>query len=308
MLIEEKKQSQLDLFQENLPAKPYCSDDLNNGLIIRASATAITKKYLQHNKPTTVKWLAFDCDFPNAIEVANERELPRPNIAVINKHNGHSHLLYGLDVGVHRTHIARAKPLAYLAKIEHSLRDALTADQGYAGLIVKNPMHEHWLTYELRPDCYDMGELAEYLTLPAKLPAKPQGLGRNCTLFEVLRRWAYREVLAYRLGSNFEGFKDAVLVQAMAFNNFESPLPRSEVLSTAKSIAKWTWNTYTGRMPDAEFSELQGYRQSKQVEARHRATQDLRSAAKALYEAGNTQSEIATQLGRSQATIQRWVK
>ena len=35
MLIEEQKQTQLQLFADNLPAKPYCSDDLEFGLLIR---------------------------------------------------------------------------------------------------------------------------------------------------------------------------------------------------------------------------------------------------------------------------------
>jgi len=310
MLIEEQQQTQLNLFADCLPKKPYCTNELEWGLKIGYAKTALKKRYIQHNKHTEVKWLAFDCDYANAIEIAEERNLPAPNLAMLNPRNGHSHLLYGLEVPVHRTHMARAKPLLYLAKVEHSLRTALDADIGYAGLIVKNPHHKEWMTYELRQHSYDLPELADYLTLPDKLPKKAQtaGLGRNCTLFEVLRKWAYAEVLKFRLTSRFDAFADAVMCQAIAFNNFPKPLPWSEVRSTAKSISKWCWNHYTGRMDDADFSALQAHRQGLQVISRVRTNQPLIEQANALYEAGQTQQQIADQLGKSQKTICNWLR
>jgi len=147
MLIQEQEQTQLELFASNLPTKPYCSDDLEFGLLIRQAKNAIQKRYIQHNKPTSVHWLAFDCDYAGALEEASSNLLPAPNIAVLNRQNGHSHLLYGLEVPVHRTAVARAKPLQFLAKVEYALREGLRADLGYSGLIVKNPHHSHWLTY-----------------------------------------------------------------------------------------------------------------------------------------------------------------
>ena len=38
-----------DDFYEKLPKKPYCSDDLGRGVIIRPKRTAIQKPYIQHN-------------------------------------------------------------------------------------------------------------------------------------------------------------------------------------------------------------------------------------------------------------------
>jgi hypothetical protein len=314
MLIQEQEQTQLQLFEASLPAKPYCSDDLEFGLLIRQAKQAIQKKHIQHNKPTSVHWLAFDCDYAGAIEEAKSNLLPAPNIAVLNRQNGHSHLLYGLEVPVHRTAFARAKPLQFLAKVEFALREGLRADNGYAGLVVKNPLHSHWLTYELNPRSYDLPELADWLTLPTKLPTKAEqvGLGRNCTLFERLRRWAYGEVLGYRLTATYEAFKDGVLVQAMALNTFPSPLPQSEIRSTALSVAKWTWNKYTGRVSDEEFSAIQASRGRLGGKAggRGRTTldQEKRLTALSMASQGDTQRAIADHLGVSQGTVSKWLK
>lgn len=310
----EEKQTQLELFATALPAKPYCSDSLDFGLLIRQAKQAIHKRYIQHNKPTEVHWLAFDCDYPNAIEITNEGNFPTPNIAVLNPVNGHSHLLYGLEIPVHRTAVARAKPLNYLAKIEYALREGLKADCGYSGLIVKNPLNSHWLTYELNPNSYDLPELADWLALPTKLPAKAQtiGLGRNCTLFERLRRVAYAEVLTHRISGTYEGFKAFLLVQAMALNSFPSPLPLNEIRSTALSVAKWTWTKYTGRVSDEEFSQIQAHRgrQGGLKGGRGRTTQDQekRLIALAMASQGAKQKTIANSLGVAQGTVSKWLK
>jgi hypothetical protein len=55
----------------------------------------------------------------------------------------------------------------------------------------------------------------------------------------------------------------AVLQQCEKYNNFASPLPVSEVRSIAKSVAKWTWQKYTGRMDDKDFSKIQAMRAIK---------------------------------------------
>ena len=310
MLIQEQEQTQLQLFADNLPAKPYCSDDLEFGLLIRQAKNAIQKRYIQHNKPTSVHWLAFDCDYAGALEEARSNLMPMPNIAVLNRQNGHSHLLYGLEVPVHRTAVARAKPLQFLAKVEYALREGLRADLGYSGLIVKNPHHSHWLTYEVNRRSYDLPELADWLTLPERLPAKGEqvGLGRNCTLFENLRRWAYREVLSYRLVSTYEGFRGAVLAQAIAFNSFPTPLPQSEIRSTALSVAKWTWNHYTGRVSDEEFSATQARRGKLGGMAKGQANAENRAKARLMASKGMTQKVIAEALGVGQGTVSKWLK
>lgn len=312
-----QQQKQLALFETSLPAKPYCSNDLAFGLHIRKADFAKTNRYIQHNKPTTIHWLAFDCDQPNAVERADFNNLPTPNIAVINRENGHSHLLYGLEVPVYKTRVARQKPLQFLAKVEYALLVGLEADPQYRGLIVKNPLHSHWLTYQLRADSYDLAELADYFDLPKKLPKKAHtlGLGRNCSLFDSLRYWAYSHLLTFRLSGTYEAWSDALLVQAMALNTFPVPLPQSEIKSTAKSIAKWTWNHYTGRMDDNQWAEYVKATHTPEVQAargrlggigKGRANQEKRSMALLMRSEGMTQQDIANCLQVSQRTISNW--
>ena len=65
------------------------------------------------------------------------------------------------------------------------------------------------------------------------------GLGRNCTLFEKTRLWAYK---AIRQGwPDYPAWLAACVDRASGYNaQFEQPLPANEVRHTAKSIAKWT--------------------------------------------------------------------
>jgi hypothetical protein len=252
---------QLDLFDTfalSLPNRPYCSDDLDAGLQIRDKLKAKTKKYIQANPPALIHWLAFDCDYQCAVEFIKDNDLPFPNFAVINPLNGHSHLLYGLSAPVCNSDNARLKPLNYLAAVEYALREKLEADQGYCGLIVKNPLNAHWNTYELQDNLWDLGALAEYLTLPQKLPKKALsvGLGRNCSLFEVGRLYAYKNCLMYRTTSTKAHFYEAILSYLQSENqSFPVPLNFNELKGIAKSISGWTWKNYTGRKPDKDWQE-----------------------------------------------------
>ncbi|WP_417276019.1 replication initiation protein [Castellaniella sp.] len=251
--------NQLKYFTDNLPAKPYCSNDLAYGLQIRPAKTAMTAKYIQHNKPTQSAWLVFDCDYPGALEDAEFNNLPAPNIVVINRENGHSHLMYSLETPVYTCSNARLKPLRYLAAIDYSLTKALKADTGYVGKICKNPLHEDWLTCLIRAKSWSMGEFAEYLTLPTKLPKKAleEGYGRNCTMFELLRKWAYIELVKY---TNHDKFLKACYNQAASFNIFPHPLSEPEIRGIAKSVGQWTWKYFDAQFSNKKFSSLQSYR------------------------------------------------
>ena len=65
-----------DDFYEKLPKKPYCSDDLGRGVIIRPKRTAIQKPYIQHNPPCLVSSLVFDIDRQDAYFAWSDANLP----------------------------------------------------------------------------------------------------------------------------------------------------------------------------------------------------------------------------------------
>jgi hypothetical protein len=258
MTIEE----QLQTYINNLAPKPYCSNDLAYGLRIRSKHLALKHLHIQHNPPIRVAYIVLDVDHPYAHLMLDEQVLPPPNFIVTNPANGHAHIYYELKTPVYTSVVARQKPLRYLASIEYALRGLWEADAGYSGLISKNPFHDNWQYKKLRGEPWELGELADWLTLPARLPrgAAQVGLGRNCTLFELLRYWSYDAVLEYRISSNFKTWDRAVLEAAQGFNSFPEPLPLNEIKNTAKSVSEWVWTHYTKRMSDEAFSERQSAR------------------------------------------------
>ncbi|MDH1900696.1 primase C-terminal domain-containing protein, partial [Aeromonas caviae] len=108
---------------------------------------------------------------------------------------------------------------------------------------------------------YDLAWLSDYLDLSpynGRKSLPEYGLGRNCTLFEKTRLWAYK---AIRQGwPDYPAWLAACVDRASGYNaQFEQPLPANEVRHTAKSIAKWTHQ----HLSPAGFREEQARRGAK---------------------------------------------
>ncbi|MFQ2621162.1 replication initiation protein, partial [Aeromonas caviae] len=236
-------------FVERLPRRPYCTDDPAQGLLIRPQATALAYRHIQHNPPPHVACLVFDVDRADGYEAWKEAGLPAPNWITLNALNGHAHYGYYLAAVVARTCAAKQKPLRYLAAIEHVLAKRLGADMGYAGLITKNPVHGDWWTIWHHGEPFSLDYLAEFCP-DADLAAYHRrsrkevgGLGRNVTLFDNVREWAYSAVREFWRPNGYEAWADAVRAACESANAFGreqgGPLPVSEIKATAKSIARW---------------------------------------------------------------------
>lgn len=245
------------IFQERLPRRPYCSNNLEQGLIIRPADAALNLRHIQPNAPLEVSWLIFDLDYQGAAFGWEKANLPPPTLTVSNPENGHAHLLYGLTTPVGMSDACRAAPIRYAAAIQAAFIAKLHADPSYAGLIAKNPFHDSWKSLWIQ-HLYDLSELAEYVNLPKRKNTQERiGLGRNCTLFDELRSWAYQWVREYkRNAASAEQWRTVILAQAEKMNGFDVPLSLSEVKGTAKSVAKWTWQ----RFDNESFSALQSAR------------------------------------------------
>jgi hypothetical protein len=314
---------QLSLFSENLPRRPYCTDDPAFGLKILPAQAALEKRYIQYNPPAVISWLAYDIDRPYAGFGQEFETVAPPNIVVVSPTSGRAHYLYGIAAGVSTTSAARDKPRRLLAAIDEGYRDALQADPGFAQLICKNPLSDYWRVELLREDLYDLHELAEYVDLEEadkrirKTPKKHRkGVGRNCSLFDSLRTWAYKWVGDYRAGGA-ERWAEVVLAKAEKLNTFTDPLPLSEIRATARSVAKWTFSRYDGKMtasslaadgltPEA-FSLLQSNLGKMGMAKRWGDNTEKRAQAVALRMQGLTQVAIAQQLGVTQKTISKWL-
>nr|WP_281504340.1 replication initiation protein [Chromohalobacter japonicus] len=236
------------LFRQRLPQKPYHTDNPRHGLRIRDVQRALSSRYIQHNGPTHRYWLVYDVDRMTAALDWTDLGAPPPTIVAQNPENGHAHLIYGLDVPVRTAPDAKSGPLRYAAAVDCALRALLGADEGYAGLIGKNPLHPHWRVTEWEPRLYELGDLDSWLDLSPYADRRkrlPQyGLGRNCNLFEYLRIWAYK---AIRQGwPEYGRWFEACLARAEGYNVAEfagtkaGRLPANEVKATAKSVAQYT--------------------------------------------------------------------
>lgn len=301
--------AQLKLFETALPRKPYCSDQLESGLLIRSKDQAVRKRYVQHNEPNSILWLAFDIDRPTHPEEAYDLGLPLPNIWVQNPENRHAHLLYSLGVPVHLNPDSSPKAQRFLASIDVAMTHKLEADAGYAGLVCKNPMHKHWNTLSLNDDSYDLSYLSEFVDLSfandkrKNLPAI--GLGRNVTLFDRTREWAYKAIRSHRRDKNFNSWLDKVNTKTIDYNDFKTPLSLSEIMAIAKSIAKYCWKV-DGRAEEA-FIKRQSFKGKLSGEARLALSADKRDQAIALSMGGMKQVEIAKMLGVTDRTIRNWL-
>ena len=256
-------------FVERLPRRPYCTDDPALGLLIRPQATALAYRHIQYNPPPHVACLVFDVDSSDGYEAWKDAGLPAPNWITFNPKNSHAHYGYYLEAVVARTSAAKQKPLRYLAAIEHVLAKRLGADMGYAGLITKNPVHGDWWTIWHHSEPFSLDYLAEFCP-DADLAAYNRrsrkevgGLGRNVTVFDNVREWAYSAVREYWRPNGYEAWADAVRAACESANAFGreqgGPLPVSEIKATAKSIARWVWNRFT----PAGFSQVQAHRGAK---------------------------------------------
>ena len=274
-------------FVERLPRRPYCTDDPAQGLLIRSQATALAYRHIQHNPPPHVSSLVFDIDHPEGYAAWREAGLPTPHWISINQsetldeqgnsHRGRAHIGYLLATPVARTNAARQKPLRYLAAIEHVMAHRLGADMRFSGLITKNPVHSDWWTIWHNVEPYSLDYLAEFCP-DAELAAYNRrsrkevgGLGRNVTLFDNVREWAYSAVRAYWRPNGYVAWANAVRAACDSSNAFGleqgGPLPVSEIKATAKSIARWVWRNLT----PASFADYVDRTHTPAIQARRGA-------------------------------------
>jgi hypothetical protein len=198
--------SPLDLFRQRLPKVAYAMDRLGPMLLL-PKAQAILRRYIQTQPRNVVGALPFDIDIEYAAIRWEDVNLPPPNLVVINPENSHAHYLYLIRDPVF---LGEGKPLTQVAEYMRTVHRAmifqLKADPSFSGFTVKNPLNEFWPIWSPAKEPYDLDLLLEYLN-PRALkfarrktkPSEEIGLGRNVSLFNAVRVWAYRSVL-YGLG------------------------------------------------------------------------------------------------------------
>jgi len=320
-------------FFDHAPHRPYCTDRLDHGLKVRPLRDALAYRYLQANGPAQVWTIVTDIDRDIAAQASGQDWTlggPEANAIALNPENGHGHALVYLAAGVTRTSAGRLAPLRYLAAIERGLCLAYGGDPAYSGLITKNPISKSWRTIERHDKLWTLDEIAAALDLKASNaktftpePGEAYGSGRNVSLFDQTRFWAYSAIREFWAPDGLPRWQGAVLGHVEALNGqFPAPLPYSEVKAIAKSIAKWTWQRTTPqglrelieRTHTPEQQRERGRKATNQPEAgkasgqvRWQAKEAQRATARLMRAAGHSYRAIGEALGVSLRTVHYWL-
>jgi len=307
----------------NLPDRPYCSNNLKQGLIIRSKKIAFERYiYIQLNKYYAICYLTFDIDREGAgAEWYFELDLPAPTFVTINPENLYAHLVYELITPVLLWENARQKPIEWLNAIRRAWTEALGADAGYNGLISKNPNHSHWYILDFNAR-YELVELSEAVTIRDHHYQTPKGFredfageGRNNFLFEVGRFYSYRKKDSCK---NETALQDVLFTHLLNVNHteFAEPLPMNDVRHIAKSIAKFTWkyrNTISGgyerKTTDEELKKIRTANAHQTAEIKRLATEGkIKKAIDTFLREGRkiTKAGIAREVGISRSTALKY--
>ncbi|MBI1624942.1 replication initiation protein [Comamonas suwonensis] len=235
----------LTSFIEALPEKVRSAEYKDEGTRFRRKEKALAYRYVELNQ-LYKKFIALDIDIPGSAFFWDERGLPPPSIIVINPENAHCQYFYELKTPVYYTEEARRAPQKFYEATDIALTHMLGADLGFTGHLVKNPIHPYWHTicHNNKVDLEDFQDYGVDLrAYKRKLALRESGIGRNTTLFDTLRHWAYVEVKKYPSLAAFQASVDtkALTINGHFIDHLNSVLPAKEVLSTAKSVGKWTW-------------------------------------------------------------------
>ena len=183
---------------------------------------------------SSIAALVIDCDEPE--EVAKGiGDLPDPNWIVRRVANDHAHFAWTLATPVHRYPGARPEPLRLLARVTEFYTHRLFGDLFYTGVLTHNPAprlrQSDFVTTWGRNDPYSLDDLASIIPFGWQAPRiRASATGRNCDLFQAGMAWAGREANANL----------PVLPALMIANQeFNIPLPLSEIAATARSVEKY---------------------------------------------------------------------
>lgn len=303
--VETWQAKQIEIFQQNLPKKTYCCDHYDVDNRVRSLKNALLRRYIQPNNFNSTDWLVFDVDRATCPdELREDYRAPEPTLFVSNPQNRHAHVFYLLDTPVHRNASSSQKAVKFAAAVEYGLAHRLDADLSYCGLLAKNAAHPDWEIQHTIPQAYTLHDLSEHVDLGLSAANNiDYGIGRNCNMFENIRKWSYKAIrqLGY---PKFEQWLKVVTERTREANKAlgSNALPDQEVIHLARSVAKWTHANITQQ----GFSAIQAARGAKRAAAKRRANDEKRAKAISMIAEGYTQKDIALLLGVHPKTITRW--
>lgn len=264
-----------DLEEIYKPQRPLCSNQKDGSYKRRSRSDALDYAYIETNPLCVQSLIVADVDHGDywAFE---KYDLPAPTWRASTLFADSYHAVWALRDPVCLTDAAHRPPVNLLARVETGLRRAVEADTSYGGRITKNPLNvAHTTTWGVNNEtnadslqAYGLKELAAALDYAHLLPKLYErdalinsGVGRNVTLFDLTRNWAYRAIKRY-WGDSYTEWEETVFAYVTNKNlsviadDWGSPLPQQEVKYLSKSIAKWVWRKFT---PE-RFAQIQAAR------------------------------------------------
>ena len=222
------------------------TDDGFHSLRLPASPAVWRWPHVEMRTGSSHTGLFFDVDRPqSALELSELSgcELPAPSFLVTRHENGHSLAAWLLSAPVHRHPGARIRPLQVLTRTAEYIHQALGADAGYTGVLVRNAhVADDRFQVTWGPEGgYLLEELTDYIPHGWRRPQLAEtAVGRNCDLFRGLMRWA---------GSHPDG---NLAWRADVLNaTFAIPLPAAEVGDTVRSVERYRrqWSARGWHLP-----------------------------------------------------------
>jgi len=240
----------------------------------------------------------------------------KPTLYTLNPENDHYHVYIQLETPVLIGDNANPHPQRWLTSIIRRLITMFGADPNYAGLVAKNPLHTkwivgpgkgRWITYSLKR----LEKVVRGVPEAVKIEFDESPEGRNCTVFDALRVWAYRQVHGF---ASISPWDNHVLAQCLTINEMlPDPLVHGECIGIAKSVSRYCWlnrdkigRTYIHRgamgygVTRHDSKEMPYL--DKSVIAEHRYESALRTAQ---IKRENTESRIIDAIGQLVAQNQR---
>ena len=239
-----------------------------------------------------------------ALWVVEKHQAREWNWSVTRKDGGGTHLIWTLDRPVLTGPDMRISPIRLLGRVAEYYAQVFEADPGYTGVLTHNPMAaahgRGFFTNWGRHEAYRLDELAAVIPFGWRIPKVAlTAAGRNCALFDALRRFA---------GSPDNAEHDLFAV-AMAINQgFDIPLGVPEVRGIAKSVTKRRarWSAAGAFYTDEQRTLWGRERGIRSGAARRKRTADRDAAIVEAVMAGRSMRDVGREFGLTEGAV-RWI-
>lgn len=322
-------QPELQIFNNNLMQKVKVSNQ-DYFQVIRSKKFAANFSHIQYNHLSGSNYVCLDCDH-DSFQIISETNLS-PNLLVVNKDNNRGHLYFRLESFVGTTSAARTAPQRTLRLLTHSLNNYCGTDHAFNGVQAKNPLSGDFRAFSYSDKPYSFEELFDnipekhiYINQPHRIITENKEIlkvaegERNIYLFDAVRFEAYAAKHKHTSYQSFYKEVESVYLDLNAA--ISEPLGLNEAINSIKSIAKWTWEHYTGdsknrgvleldlRGHNLSLAERQTVGAIYSAKIKRNATLEaIQAAFEALQAEGikPTQKAVAERSGKSERTVRSY--